>query len=173
MDRSKLKEIYEQMGISPRVFSYASRVEESLEDRMRRIDAVAQINQLKVLDAMRRNRISAEHFNGTTGYGYNDLGRDDLEKVYADTFHTQAALVRPQITCGTHALSLALAANLRPGDEMISISGRPYDTLEEVIGIRPSRGSLAEYQISYSQVDLTEDGEFDLDAIRSAIGEKA
>ena len=172
MDRSKLKEIYEQMGISPRVFSYASRVEESLEDRMRRIDAVAQINQLKVLDAMRRNRISAEHFNGTTGYGYNDLGRDDLEKVYADTFHTQAALVRPQITCGTHALSLALAANLRPGDEMISISGRPYDTLEEVIGIRPSRGSLAEYQISYSQVDLTEDGEFDLDAIRSAIGEK-
>ena len=172
MDRSKICGIYEQMGISPGVFSYASRVEKSLAERFRKIDAAAEVNQLKVLDAMRKNRISAEHFNGTTGYGYNDMGRDDLEKVYADVFHTQAALVRPQITCGTHALALALMANLRPGDEMVSISGKPYDTLEEVIGIRPSRGSLAEYGIRYSQVELTPEGEFDLDAIRASIGEK-
>ena len=172
MDRSKICGIYEQMGISPGVFSYASRVEESLAERFRKIDAAAEVNQLKVLDAMQKNRISAEHFNGTTGYGYNDMGRDDLEKVYADVFHTQAALVRPQITCGTHALALALMANLRPGDEMVSISGKPYDTLEEVIGIRPSRGSLAEYGIRYSQVELTPEGEFDLDAIRASIGEK-
>ena len=118
---------------------------------------------------MQKNRVSAEHFNGSTGYGYNDSGRETLEKVYADTFHTEDALVRSQITCGTHALALALSANLRPGDELLSISGKPYDTLEEVIGIRPSRGSLAEYGIRYRQAELKEDGSFDFDAIKAAL----
>ena len=165
-----LSDLYESFGISPKVYQFGEEILENLKERFRLIDETAEYNQLKVLMAMQKNRISAEHFNGSTGYGYNDVGRDDLEQVYADTFHTQAALVRPQITCGTHALTIALAANLRPGDEMISISGKPYDTLEEVIGIRPSRGSLAEYGISYRQVELTPDGEFDHDAIRKAVG---
>ena len=106
------------------------------------------------------------------GMEYNDLGRDTLEEVYASAFHTESALVRPQLTCGTHALAVALAANLRPGDELFSPVGKPYDTLEEVIGIRPSKGSLAEYGITYRQVDLLEDGGFDYENIRSAINEK-
>ena len=168
-DRYSAEGLYEQMGISRRVMELGDEVCDSLKDRFAGYDKTAQANQLKVIAAMQKNRISAEHFNGSTGYGYNDAGRDDLEKVYADTFHTQDALVRAQITCGTHALSLALGANLRPGDEMVSISGKPYDTLEEVIGIRPSRGSLAEYGITYSQVELTEDGSFDFEAIRRAL----
>lgn len=168
-DRYSAQGLYEQMGISRRVMELGDEVCDSLKDRFAGYDKTAQANQLKVIAAMQKNRISAEHFNGSTGYGYNDAGRDDLEKVYADTFHTQDALVRAQITCGTHALSLALGANLRPGDEMVSISGKPYDTLEEVIGIRPSRGSLAEYGITYSQVELTEDGSFDFEAIRRAL----
>lgn len=133
---------------------------------------MAEYNQYKVLEAMRKNRVSAQHFAATTGYGYDDMGRDTLEKVYADTFHTPAALVRPQITCGTHALALALGANLLPGDELLSVSGRPYDTLEEVIGLRPSPCSLTEYGVTYSEVDLKEDGSFDLDGIRSAITDR-
>ena len=167
-----VEEVYESMGIAPSLYRMGEEILDKLKDRFRRIDETAQINQLKVLGAMQNRRISAEHFNGSTGYGYNDAGRDDLEKVYADVFHTEDALVRSQITCGTHALSLALASNLRPGDEMISISGKPYDTLEEVIGIRPSRGSLAEYGISYRQVELNEDGSFDYGAIRKAVGPK-
>ena len=109
---------------------------------------------------------------GSSGYGYNDLGRETLERVYADVFKTEDALVRPQITCGTHALALALMSNLRPGDELLSPVGKPYDTLEEVIGIRPSRGSLAEYGISYAQTDLMPDGSCDYDGIRKNINEK-
>lgn len=160
---------YEQLGVPPEVYRFALRAESELAGRFAGIDKTAEYNQLKVLRAMQKNRISAEHFAGSTGYGYNDAGRDDLEKVYADTFHTEAALVRPQITCGTHALALALAANLRPGDELLSISGKPYDTLEEVIGIRPSRGSLAEYQVAYRQIELTCGGAFDLEAIREGL----
>ena len=129
-------------------------------------------NQLKVIAAMQKNRVSDIHFSGTTGYGYNDLGRETLEQVYADVFHTEDALVRPQITCGTHALYTALAGNLRPGDELLSPVGKPYDTLEEVIGIRPSNGSLKEYGITYRQVDLLEDGSFDFDGIKAAVNEK-
>jgi len=170
MDISKeMQELYREMGVSSRTLAFALPVEKSLEDRFRKIDENAELCQMKVLRAMQKNRISAEHFAGSTGYGYNDAGRDDLEKVYADTFHTEAALVRPQITCGTHALTIALSANLRPGDELLSISGKPYDTLEEVIGIRPSRGSLAEYGITYQQVELKDENAFDLPAIRSAI----
>ncbi len=160
------------MGLSEEVWNFGKQIEEELKERFAAIDETAEYNQLKVLNAMQKNKISAEHFNASTGYGYDDAGRDDLEKVYADTFHTEDALVRPQITCGTHALALALSANLRPGDEMISISGKPYDTLEEVIGIRPSRGSLAEYGVTYKQVELNEQGTFDFPAIKAAITEK-
>ena len=167
-----MKELYESLGISQRVVAYSEEILKKLEERFRKIDETAEYNQLKVIKAMQDARVSAECFQATSGYGYNDLGRETLEKVYANVFHTEDALVRPQITCGTHALALALSANLRPGDEMISISGKPYDTLEEVIGIRPSCGSLAEYGVSYKQVELLEDGNFDLEGIRNAISEK-
>ena len=166
------EQAYQNMGIDPALWNMGEEILSHLKDRFEKIDETCEINQLKVLAAMQKNRISAEHFNGSTGYGYNDAGRDDLERVYADVFHTEDALVRAQITCGTHALSLALSANLRPQDEMLSISGKPYDTLEEVIGIRPSMGSLAEYGVSYRQVELTKDGSFDFDAIQKALGPK-
>ena len=164
--------IYTDMGISPEVLKFSETVLDTLKDRFAAIDEIAEHNQYKVLHAMQKNRVSAECFAGTTGYGHNDLGRDVLEKVYADVFHTEAALVRPQITCGTHALATALSANLLPGDELLSPAGKPYDTLEEVIGIRESACSLAEYGVSYRQVDLLEDGSFDYDGIRAAINEK-
>jgi len=164
--------MYENMDISHNVEDYGNKILENLKDEFQKIDRVAEFNQLKVLNAMRKNKVSAECFSGSTGYGYNDLGRDTLEKVYADTFKTEDALVRPQITCGTHALALALMSNLRPNDELLSISGRPYDTLEEVIGIRPSKGSLAEYGVSYAEVSLKEDGSFDFEGIKNAINSK-
>ena len=160
---------YERMGVSPALWKTGEEILDGLKNRFAGIDETAQVNQLKVLGAMQKNRVSIDYFNGSTGYGYSDAGRDVLEKVYADVFHTPDALVRSQITCGTHALSLALSSNLRPGDEMVSISGKPYDTLEEVIGIRPSRGSLAEYGIRYRQVELKEDGSFDFESIRDAL----
>ncbi|MDE7403788.1 MAG: methionine gamma-lyase family protein [Lachnospiraceae bacterium] len=164
--------MYRDMGISPEVASYSEKIWNSLKDRWEEIDTLSEYNQLKVIKAMQKNHVSEACLLGTTGYGYNDLGRETLEKVYADIFHTQDALVRPQITCGTHALALALMSNLRPGDELLSPVGKPYDTLEEVIGIRPSKGSLKEYGISYRQVDLLPDGSFDFDGIRRAINEK-
>ena len=167
-----LQEMYCELGISPGVFQFGQQIESTLQERFREIDHVAEMNQAKVLHAMQKNRVNAECFAATTGYGYNDLGREALEKVYADVFHTEAALVRPQIMCGTHALALALSANLRPGDELLSPVGRPYDTLEEVIGIRPSKGSLAEYGVTYSEVELLPDGTFDYDGIRKAINDR-
>lgn len=158
-----LNEMYQKMGIDKDVYTYGQKIAEELKERFAAIDETAEYNQLKVLHAMQKNRVSDIHFAATSGYGYNDLGRDTLEDVYADTFHAEAGLVRPQITCGTHALAVALAANLRPGDELLAVSGKPYDTLEEVIGIRPSNGSLAEYGITYQQVDLKADSSFDLD----------
>ena len=163
---------YEALGISKEVYAFGSKVEETLKERFEKIDRTAEYNQLKVIQAMQENRVSAECFNISSGYGYNDLGRDTLEKVYASCFKGEDALVRPQITCGTHALALALMSNLRPGDELLSPVGKPYDTLEEVIGIRPSKGSLAEYGITYRQVDLLPDGGFDFENIRKAINEK-
>ncbi len=168
----KLIELYESMGISPEVYNLGEQVLSRLQDRFAAIDKVAEYNQAKVLSAMQKNRVSAVCFAATTGYGYDDVGRDNLEKVYADVFHTEAALVRPQITCGTHALTVALSANLLPGDELLSPVGLPYDTLQEVIGIRPSPCSLAEYGVSYRQVDLLSDGTFDYDRIKEAINEK-
>lgn len=170
--KEALRQIYENMGISREVYDFGERIWQSLEDRWQEIDAISEYNQLKVIGAMQKNRVSEACLLGTTGYGYNDLGRETLEKVYADIFHTEDALVRPQITCGTHALALALMSNLRPGDELLSPVGKPYDTLEEVIGIRPSRGSLKEYGITYRQVDLHPDGSFNYEEIRKAIHEK-
>ena len=164
--------IYESLGVSRAVYDRGETVLAGLTDRFRAIDQVAEYNQAKVLAAMQEHRIGANHFAATTGYGYDDDGRDRLERVYASVFHSEAALVRPQITCGTHALTVALSANLLPGDEVLSPVGAPYDTLQEVIGIRPSPCSLAEYGVTYRQVELLADGSFDYEGIRAAIHEK-
>lgn len=163
---------YRQLGISDEVYHFCREISDSLKSRFGEIDQNAEYNQLKVLKAMQDNKVSEACLSGTTGYGYNDLGRETLEAVYASIFHTEDALVRPQITCGTHALALALMSNLRPSDELLSPVGKPYDTLEEVIGIRASKGSLAEYGVSYRQVDLLADGSFDYDGIRKAVNDK-
>ena len=167
-----IEDMYLEMGIRREVYDFGSQIEGTLKERFDAIDKVAEYNQLKVVHAMQKCKVNAGCFKYASGYGYDDPGRDTLEEVYAEIFHTESALVRPQITCGTHALALALAANLRPGDELLSPVGKPYDTLEEVIGIRPSNGSLAEYGISYRQVDLLEGGAFDYDNIKKAINEK-
>lgn len=166
---NSLKQFYNDMHISREVLDFCNPIEEELSERFEKIDKVAEYNQLKVLKAMQDNRLSEAHFSSTTGYGYNDLGRDNLEKVYAAAFNAEDALVRPQMSSGTHALNVALSGNLRPGDELLSPVGKPYDTLEEVIGIRPSNGSLAEYGVTYTQVDLLEDGSFDYEGIKKAI----
>ncbi|MBP3428691.1 MAG: methionine gamma-lyase family protein [Clostridia bacterium] len=162
-------QMYAQLGISEKVYRYGEEVIASLRERFNEIDSVAEYNQCKVIAAMQKNRVNAACFAGTTGYGYNDTGRDTLERVYADTFHTEAALVRPSIVCGTHALAVALSANLLPGDELLSPVGRPYDTLEEVIGIRKSACSLAEYGVTYDEVALLPDGGIDYEGIRAKI----
>jgi cystathionine beta-lyase family protein involved in aluminum resistance len=172
MDTAITKEMYKEMGIDGKVYSFGQEIAESLKQRFEEIDRVAEYNQLKVVHAMQQCRASEACLYASSGYGYNDVGRDTLEEIYAATFHTESALVRPQIACGTHALAVALAGNLRPGDELLSPVGKPYDTLEEVIGIRPSNGSLAEYGISYSQVDLLADGTFDYENIKKAINDK-
>jgi len=168
----RLLELYQEMGISPAVYAYGEKTIQNLQERFDAIDKVAEYNQAKVLSAMQKNRVSVACFAPSTGYGYDDYGRDNLERVYADVFHTEAALVRPQITCGTHALTIALSANLLPGDELLSPVGLPYDTLQEVIGIRPSPCSLAEYGVTYKQVDLLSDGSFDYENIQKAITPK-
>lgn len=164
--------LYQELGVRNEVLEFGREVEAGLKERFAAIDETAEYNQLKVIQAMQKNQVSEGCFHYASGYGYNDAGRDTLEEVYASVFHTESALVRPQITCGTHALAVALSANLRPGDELLSPVGKPYDTLEEVIGIRPSKGSLAEYGVTYSQVELLEDGTFDYENIRKAIHEK-
>ena len=167
-----MENIYAKFGIDGKILEYSEKIIKELKPRFEEIDAVAEYNQAKVIKAMQDNRVDAMCFAGSTGYGYNDIGRDTLEKVYAQAFGTESALVRPQITCGTHALAIALSANLLPGDELLSPVGRPYDTLEEVIGIRPSPCSLAEYGVTYSEVDLLPDGSFDYEGIRKAINER-
>lgn len=164
--------IYEQNGISKEVYRFGERILKDIEARFKKIDETAEINQLKVLSAMQECRVSEACLYSSTGYGYNDIGRDTLEEVYSRVFHTEDALVRPHITCGTHALGVALSANLRPGDELVSPVGKPYDTLEEIIGIRPSKGSLAEFGITYRQAELLEDGSFDYEGIKNVISEK-
>lgn len=170
---SDIKKMYcEQLGISEKVYDYNENIIAGLKERFEKIDETAEYNQMKVINAMQKNHVAEMHLNGTSGYGYNDDGRDTLEQVYADIFKAEAALVRPQIICGTHALNIALSSNLRPGDELLSPVGKPYDTMDEIIGIRPSKGSLAEYGVSYRQVDLLADGSFDYENIKKAINEK-
>ena len=168
----EIRNYYIENGISQEVYDYCKNIEANLMERFNRIDRIAEYNQIKVLHAMQEAKFSEDHLKGTTGYGYNDAGRDALEEVYANVFHTEDALVRQQITCGTHALALALMSNLRPGDELMSPVGKPYDTLEEVIGIRPSKGSLAEYGVTYKQVDLLPDDSIDFEGIKKAINPK-
>lgn len=167
-----MKEMYENLGISDKVLEYSESILDGLKERFEELDKTAEYNQMKVIAAMQKNKVAEMHLSGTSGYGYNDDGRDTLEQVYADIFKTESALVRPQIICGTHALNIALSANLRPGDELLSPVGKPYDTMDEIIGIRPSRGSLAEYGVTYAQVDLLPDGSFDYDGIKKAINER-
>ena len=167
-----MREMYKNMGICDEVYDYCDNIIKSLHDRFEEIDKNAEYNQMKVLKAMQDEKVAEMHLSGTTGYGYNDDGRDTLEKIYSDIFKTEDALVRPQIICGTHALNVALSSNLRPGDELLSPVGKPYDTMDEIIGIRPSKGSLAEYGITYAQVDLLPDGGFDYEGIKNAINER-
>ena len=167
-----MREMYKNMGICDEVYDYCDNIIRSLHDRFEEIDKNAEYNQMKVIKAMQDNKVAEMHLSGTTGYGYNDDGRDTLEKIYSDIFKTEDALVRPQIICGTHALNVALSSNLRPGDELLSPVGKPYDTMDEIIGIRPSKGSLVEYGITYAQVDLLPDGGFDYEGIKNAINER-
>lgn len=168
----ELSTMYKELGISNEVYEYGEKVLKDLQGRFEKIDSISEYNQMKVIGAMQKNNLAEAHFGSSTGYGYNDMGREAIESIYADIFHTEDALVRPQIMCGTHALNIALSANLRPGDEILSPVGKPYDTMDEIIGIRESKGSLKEFGISYRQVDLLMDGSFDYDGIRAAINEK-
>jgi cystathionine beta-lyase family protein involved in aluminum resistance len=173
MNSNDIKDMYcNQFGIDKKVFHFADDILAGLKDRFAGIDQTSEYNQMKVIAAMQKNKVAEMHLSGTSGYGYNDEGRDTLEQVYADIFKTESALVRPQIICGTHALNIALSSNLRPGDELLSPVGKPYDTMDEIIGIRPSKGSLAEYGVTYRQVDLLPDGSFDYDNIKKAINDK-
>ncbi|KSV59945.1 aminotransferase class I/II-fold pyridoxal phosphate-dependent enzyme [Acetivibrio ethanolgignens] len=170
--KEQLNHIYQELSISKEIMNFCEDILDGLKERFDEIDRIAEYNQLKVIKAMQDNRVSDVHFAATTGYGYNDIGRETLEAVYASAFHAESALVRPQLTCGTHALSTALAANLRPGDELLSPVGKPYDTLEGVIGIQPTKGSMAEYGVTYAQVDLLPDGSFDFDGIKKAMNDR-
>lgn len=170
--KNKIFNVYRNLGISEDVYEYGEKILQGLKERFEAIDTIAEYNQMKVISAMQKNKVSDFHFAASTGYGYNDLGRDTLEEVYADVFHTESALVRPQLVSGTHALAVALSSNLLPGDELLSPVGKPYDTLEQVIGIREAKGSLIEYGVTYKQVDLLRDGSFDYEGIKKAINEK-
>ena len=168
------KYLIEELNINPKILSYINEAEESLKDRFSTLDDITEYNQYKVLAALQKNRISDMHFAWNTGYGYNDAGREATEQVFADIFGAEDAIVRPIIVNGTHALSLTLTGILRPGDEMIYCTGCPYDTLEQVIGIKGEAGdgSMKDFGISYKQVDLTPEGYIDFDALEKAIGPK-
>ncbi len=171
-DMDSIYDQYMSAGISEKVYKLCEAEWDGLKERFYETDKISEYNQIKVLSAMKKNKISDAHLMGSTGYGYTDIGRDALEAVYADIFHTEDALVRAQITCGTHALTIVLFGNLRPGDELIYVTGKPYDTLHDIIGIDEDKecpGSLKEYGIHYAQVDLLSDGHFDYDKIKETI----
>lgn len=172
MYNKTLKLLKQEFQIDENILNLVNEAEKDIQEQFDKIDDITAYNQYKVLKAFQNNRISDMHFGWNTGYGYDDAGRDAIERVYADIFHCESALVRTQIVNGTHALSLALTGILRPHDEILSISGRPYDTLEEVIGIRGNGiGSLKEFDITYRQVDL-KDGKLDFESIKKAISDK-
>ncbi len=160
------------LNLHPKLEKLYQAVLTEIKPQLEHIDTIGEYNQAKVLTAMQENKLSDTHFATTTGYGYNDMGRDTLEDIYAHVFQTESALVRPQIISGTHALTVALFGNLRHGDELLSPVGAPYDTLHGVIGIRQTKGSLAEHGMTYRQVDLTPDGQFDYEAIAQALNAK-
>ena len=167
------KFLKEKFNIDPRVLELSAQAEAAISPMFARLDDIMTYNQYKVLDAMQRNGLKDMHFGWNTGYGYDDPGRDAIERIYSDVFHTDSALVRPNIVNGTHALAITLMGILRPGDELIYCTGGPYDTLEEVIGIRgEGNGSLRDYGVTYKQVDLCPDGSMDLDKIKEAISPK-
>ncbi|HBN83484.1 MAG TPA: hypothetical protein DDZ89_06525 [Clostridiales bacterium] len=158
--------------IPEHIFNASDRAQEKAKDVFAGIDNIKEYNQIKVLNAFRQNRISEVHFQGSTGYGYNDRGRDTLEMLYADLFSTEDALVRQSITTGTHAIAIVLFGCLRPGDLLLSVTGKPYDTLDEVIGIREGSndtGSLKDFGVSYNQIELRQDGTPDYEAIQAAM----
>lgn len=163
--------LIDELKIDPGILEKISEAEAQLKDAFAKLDDVTEYNQYKVLAALQKNRISDMHFAWNTGYGYNDPGREVTEQVFADLFGCEEAIVRPIIVNGTHALTLTLTGILRPGDEMIYCTGKPYDTLEQVIGIKgqPGDGSLADYGVTYKQVELKDDGSIDLEALREAI----
>ncbi len=171
---SKIRDyLKNEFGISQTVIDISDSAEKDISETLKKIDAVKEYNQVKVIRAMQKNNLSDAHFGGTTGYGYNDRGREVLDSIYADVFRAQSALVRHQIVSGTHALALCMYGILRPGDELLSVTGKPYDTLEEVIGIRgEGQGSLKEFGITYRQVELKDDGKINLDAVGPAINQK-
>lgn len=164
--------ILQALGIPEAVYRFCHEREVKLADRFAAVDAIAEANAAKILAAFQQHRVEESCFNTTTGYGYDDLGRDTLEAIFAQIFGTEDAIVRPQLICGTHALTVTLFGLLRPGDELLYGTGEPYDTLQGVIGLRPEPGCLKEYGISYAQAELNEEGHPDIDAILAAITPK-
>ncbi len=164
-----LKSFY---GLDDETFELSENVMEEIKDKFEDIKQIREYNQYKVLKAMQEAHLSDNHFNWTTGYGYNDLGREKIEEIYANVFNAEDSIVRPIIVNGTHALTLCLQGIVRPGDEILSVTGKPYDTLEGVIGIREEKGSLKEFNVTYDQVDFLEDGNVDLEGIKTKINEK-
>ena len=159
-----------EFGISDDIIKIVDSAEKDIEETIKGIDSIREYNQYKVIKAMQDNRLSDTHFAGTTGYGYDDRGREILDSVYADVFKAEDALVRHQIVAGTQAIAVCMYGNLRPGDELLSVTGKPYDTLEEVIGLRgEGAGSLREFGISYSQMELQDNGSIDLNKLEEAI----
>ena len=162
-----------EFGINEKVLNLVNEAEQEVSGIFDELDDIMTYNQYKVLDAFQKNRISDRHFAWNTGYGYDDPGRDAIERVWSDIFGTESSLVRPIIVNGTHALSLILMGLLMPGDELIYCTGKPYDTLEEVIGTRgEGKGSLKEYGVTFKQVELTPEGNIDLEALKNAISDK-
>lgn len=162
--------MFDRLKNGEKIAPIVKEVESQIIEVHKRVDEVIESNQFRVLESFRKHKISDSHFIPTTGYGYDDIGRDTLEKVYADVFGAEAGLVRPQIISGTHAISTALFGILRPGDELLYITGKPYDTLEEIVGVRGKGvGSFKEYNIGYNAVPLTEEGFVDFEAVAAAI----
>lgn len=164
-----LKNFYK---LDDEIFNLSNEVMDDIKERFEEIKEIREYNQYKVLKAMQESNLSDNHFNWTTGYGYNDIGREKIEEIYSKVFNTEDAIVRPIIVNGTHALTLCVQGIVRPGDEILSVTGKPYDTLEGVIGIREEKGSLKEFGVTYNQVDFLENGEVDLDGIKEKINDK-